>query len=75
MPLRDEIDRGQTGGLTGWSSLAPETGGNIWGEGCRVCDFFSFSFLAGGEATELCSRSLVFSLKLPFSTWVAAPVL
>ena len=38
-PLRDEIDKGQTGDLTGWSSLVPETEGNIWGEGCRVCDF------------------------------------
>ena len=37
--------------------------------------FFLFLFLAGGEATELCSRNLVFSLKLPSSTWVVAPVL
>ena len=31
---------------------------------------FFFFFLVGGEATELCSRNLVFSLKLPSSTWV-----
>ena len=34
-----------------------------------------FFFLVGGEATELSSRNLVFSLKLPSSTWVGAPVL
>ena len=45
--------------------------------GVRVAGFVTFFFflLAGGEATELCSRNLVFSLKLPSSTWVGAPVL
>ena len=38
--------------------------------------FLIFIFgLVGGEETELCSRNLVFSLKLPSSTWVGAPVL
>ena len=40
VPLRDEIDRGQTGNLTDGHHCSPETEGNIWGEGCRVCDFF-----------------------------------
>ena len=31
--------------------------------------------LAGGQATKLYSRNLTFSLKLPSSTWVGAPVL
>ena len=42
----------------------------------RAAGFVTFFFfLIGGEATELCSRNLVFSLKLPSSTWVGAPVL
>ena len=36
--------------------------------------FFFFFFLVGGEAIEICSRNLVFSLKLPSSPWVGAPV-
>ena len=49
--------------------------------GVRAAGFVTFFFLflffwlVGGEATELCSRNLVFSLKLPSSTWVGAPVL
>ena len=38
--------------------------------GVRVGGFVTF--LIGGEATELCFRNLVFSLKLPSSTWVGA---
>ena len=44
--------------------------------GVRAAGFVTFFFkLVGGEATELCSGNLVFSLKLPSSTWVGAPVL
>ena len=49
--------------------------------GVRAAGFVTFFFLififglVGGEETELCSRNLVFSLKLPSSTWVGAPVL
>ena len=44
--------------------------------GVRAAGFvtFFFFFLVGGEAIELCSRNLVFSLKLPSSHWVGAPV-
>ena len=38
-----------------------------------VTFFFFFFWLVGGEATELCSKNLVFRLKLPSSTWVGAP--
>ena len=38
-------------------------------------NFFWVGEGVGGEATELCSRSPVFSLRLPASTWVGAPVL
>ena len=37
--------------------------------GVRAAGFVT---LIGGEAAELCSRNLVFSLKLPSSTWVGA---
>ena len=43
--------------------------------GVRAAGCVSFNWLVGGEATELCSRNLVLSLKLPSSTWVGAPVL
>ena len=48
--------------------------------GVRAAGFMTFLLififgLVGGEETELCSRNLVFSLKLPSSTWVGAPVL
>ena len=33
--------------------------------------FFSFFCLFASEAIELCSMNIVFSLKLPSSTWVA----
>ena len=42
--------------------------------GVRAAGFVTFFFLVGGEAIELCSRNLVFSLKLPSSTWMGAPV-
>ena len=71
-PLRDEIDRGQTGDLTEWSSLVPRSRRQHLGWGLQGLWPF---WLVGGEATELCSRSLVFSLKLPSSTWVGASVL
>ena len=76
MPLRDKIERGQTGDLTGWSSLVPRNRRQHLGWGLRGLwlFFFFFFWLVGGEATELCSRNLVFSLKLPYSTWVGAPV-
>ena len=41
----------------------------------RFVILFYFFRLVGGEATELCSRNLVFRLKLPSSTWVGASVL
>lgn len=43
----------------------------LWGEGCRVCDFF---VVDGGEVTGPWSRNLVPSLKLASSTWVGARV-
>ena len=43
--------------------------------GVRAAGFVTFFFfLVGGEAIELCSRNLVFSLKLSSSTWMGAPV-
>ena len=58
--------------MDGGHHWAPETEGNIWGEGCRVCEFLLIDWW---WTTEWYSRTLVFSLKLPSSTWVGAPVL
>lgn len=43
--------------------------GQIWGEGCRVCDFW----LAGGEVRGQRIRNLELSLKLPSSVRVRGP--
>ena len=43
--------------------------GKIWGEGCRVCDFFPDWLVV---LTGQCSRNPVFSVKLLSSTWVGA---
>ena len=47
----------------------------FWVSAAGFVTFFFFFWLVGGEAAGLCSRNLVFSLKLPSSTWVGAPVL
>ena len=66
MPLRDEIDRGQTGDLTGWSSLVPRNRRQHLGWGLRGLRLFFFDWLVVKQ--QSCAPGilcLVWSYHLP----------
>ena len=54
----DETDKGQTGGLMGWSSLGPEKESQIWSEGCKITESLMMSWCWGNMVVsqEACTN-------------------
>ena len=54
----DETDKGQTGSLTGWSSLGPEKETRIWSEGHKITEFLLIGWCWGNKVVfqEPCTQ-------------------